>query len=313
MKHKNMDWREKKVTIIGDVMIDQYITGVVRRISPEAPVPIFEEKNERFVAGGAGNVAANVASLKGMARLYGVRGEDTYGYELERILKDQGVTTRVAIDVSRPTTRKTRYIAGHHQQLMRSDHESRLPIAQAIREKLYDDLTCHSCDAIICSDYAKGVISQELVTRLIKFGHRAEIPIIIDPKPSSKIDYRGAYLITPNRTEASELAGFALDTKENIARAGKSLVNRLESNVLITLGEEGMALFQRNGDEYAIPAQTHEVADVSGAGDTVVAVMALALASNYSLQKAMQVANRAAGIKVTKSGTQSVTYTELFH
>ena len=320
----------KRVVVIGDVILDTYIWGDVKRISPEAPVPVFETTTEKIGCGGAANVAQNVASLGGNATLVGVIGEDREGERLVRMLTDMDlVTTGVYTDPQRPTSTKTRVIAraatsfadrepdsGHH--LLRIDRESKQDISPQIREYLLDTVVSQlpTSDAIIFADYDKGVVTAQLIKGVIKHAKSYGIPIIVDPKRNNFWHYEGVTAVTPNHKEASAAVHEeAMDVSDLVA-VGKKILNRLSLKaLLITRDANGMSLFQRNADGTVeiehLPPNSNLVTDVTGAGDTVVAAFTLALAADAGFRSAAMLSNLAGGIAVGKMGCATVTPEEL--
>ncbi len=301
-----------KIAVIGDVMLDKYVSGKVERISPEADVPILTVTKERCVPGGAANAASNVAALGGLPYLLGVVGVDTAQTILENECRKREIDVfGLAHDKSRKTTEKIR-IVGPHQQLLRLDYEEREEIEKETTVKLISSLNgLEGLSAIAVSDYAKGVVTRSLMNAVMDYAHNHKIPVIVDPKPRHKDFYRGAFLITPNSKEAQEMAHRKFESEEDVVYAGNQLSDRLDSHVLITRGEEGMTLFEKGNEPLTISAIKKEVSDVSGAGDTVIAALALAITSGASLPDAARIANYAAGIKVGKHGTATVSINEL--
>ncbi len=305
-------FQQQKIAVIGDMILDKYIYGKVERISPEAPVPIVKVQKEMFVPGGAANVAANIATLSGQALLFGMVGNDRHGDLLINSVNELYIdSTGILTDPIIQTIRKTRVI-GMNQQLLRIDHEDRYYL-EAYREKEFlnklKELSALS--AIIISDYAKGTITKNLLSQLIELAESQAIPLIIDPKPQHKAWYKNAFLITPNQKEAEEMSGISIQQDNDFYKAGKRLTNKLSANIIITAGSKGMYIFEKGKKPQHLPTQAREVYDVSGAGDTVVACLALALSAGFSIFDAAELANRAAGIKVGKSGTQPVYLEEL--
>lgn len=305
---------ERRVLVVGDVMLDEYIWGDVRRISPEAPVPVVEHTGRSVRAGGAANAAANVASLGGVVSLGGAVGSDAYAGELRQALQQQGVGDFwLVADPARPTTTKTRIVA-HNQHLVRIDRECHAELPRPLEEELVawaaDRL--QTVGACVISDYAKGVISARLVQRLIKLGREAQVPIVVDPKGGDFAKYRGATVITPNTHEAEQAVSHRLKDEASLRQGALELQGLLDgASVLITRGEEGMTLFERGANPHHIPTAARSVYDVTGAGDTVAGALALGLAAGLSLADAALVANRAAGVVVGKVGTASVSLAEL--
>ncbi len=300
-----------KVLVVGDLILDEFVRGNVSRISPEAPIPIVEVVKESFMPGGAANVSNNVQSLGGKAFLSGVIGADRAGNILKEELSRQGIDTRgLIVDKGQPTTLKTRIIA-HHQQVVRVDREKKGPLENSTLEKVITSCRelADEVSFIVIEDYGKGVVTRELI-RVLK-GLR-EKTIIVDPGVGAFSPYESVDIITPNRYEAEVALGKKIDDEESLQEGGKTLLASLNCQaVLITLGEEGMCLFQREDEVAHIPTLAREVYDVSGAGDTVVATLSLALSVGASLKEAAYLANMAAGIVVGKAGTAMVLREEL--
>ena len=302
----------KTILVIGDIMIDEYIWGEVERISPEAPVPVVRVTKESWVPGGAANVANNICALGGRAIITGLIGVDLPGMRLRKLLQRSKIDTRgIMVDRSRPTVTKSRVLAGH-QQVIRIDRENDDPIRGRERARLlrFVRAVAGEVDGMIIEDYAKGVISQELVDEFIKIARRRGLPALVDPNENNPFIYRGARLVTPNRKEA--LAASGLGRSAGVEEMGRVLIRKWGSEaVLITLGEDGMCLFAGRRKPYYIPTVAREVFDVSGAGDTVAGTVALALAAGGSLQEAASLANCAAGVVVGKLGTATANRKEL--
>ncbi|MEM3373801.1 MAG: D-glycero-beta-D-manno-heptose-7-phosphate kinase [Candidatus Woesearchaeota archaeon] len=304
-------FNEKNILIIGDIMLDKYIFGKVERISPEAPVPIIKIEKEKYSLGGAANTANNIASLSGNAFLFGVVGDDKEKDILLELLKLKKINSNLFIDSKKKTIQKIRVVS-QNQQLIRIDYEDDNYIEKKFHKKIIEKIKeINNFDAIIISDYAKGTITKELTKELITYATNKKIPILVDPKPKHKSFYKGCTLITPNKKESEEMVNFKIDNQKKIKKAGKKLVNDLKCNVVITLGENGMHLFEKNNNDFYIPTMAKEVYDVSGAGDTVIATLALSLCSGASLKESVILANYAAGIKVGKFGTSPVLLEEL--
>ncbi|MBW2974417.1 D-glycero-beta-D-manno-heptose-7-phosphate kinase [Candidatus Woesearchaeota archaeon] len=294
------NFKGKKILIIGDIMLDKYIFGKVERISPEAPVQVVEVKQEKYLPGGAANVANNIAALNGNATMVGIVGKDNESGILVDELKKRGINTEgIFIDAERPTTQKVR-ILGQKQQLLRIDYEKRDYMGKELEDNILKFIRkdISNTHAVIISDYAKGVITKSLAEEIKKIAK--DKIIIIDPKPRHKGFCKDVSLVTPNLKEAREMS-----FKE------ENLIKELNSPVLITKGEKGMSLYEKDGSVTNIPAKAKEVYDVSGAGDTVVATVALALSSNATLKQAALLANHAAGITVGKVGTSTVSIEEI--
>jgi D-beta-D-heptose 7-phosphate kinase/D-beta-D-heptose 1-phosphate adenosyltransferase len=302
------------VLVVGDVMLDEYIWGEVRRVSPEAPVPVVEIRTRTYVPGGAGNVASGVAGLGGIARLAGVVGEDASARLLLDSLERAGVESGLTPDPSRPTTTKTRIVA-QSQQVVRADSEDRAPLATEVADRVVSWIEGRvaDTDALVLSDYAKGVVSPELAGRVIELARDAGKPVVADPKGSDYAKYRGATVVTPNIHEAKRAAGLDGDAHHELSEVGGRLAELLGgSALLVTRGAQGMSLFP-NGSEppVDIPSRARNVFDVTGAGDAVVSTLALALGCGAPLEEAASLANAAAGVAVGKVGTQTLALDEL--
>lgn len=300
------------VLVVGDVMLDEYIWGEVRRVSPEAPVPVVEIRKRTYVPGGAANVASGVAGLGGAARLAGVVGDDAAAGLLRETLDEAGVETGLAVDPSRPTTTKTRIVA-QSQQVIRADSEDRSPVPAAVAEAIVSWIAGRigETDAIVLSDYAKGVVSADLAQRVVGLARESGTPVVADPKGSDYAKYRGATVVTPNIHEAKVAARLDGDTHHDLTKVGGRLAETLgESALLITRGAQGMSLFS-DGATVDIPSRARNVFDVTGAGDAVVSTLALALGCGATLEDAARLANAGAGVAVGKVGTQTLALDEL--
>jgi len=298
-----------RVLVIGDIIMDEYIWGDVSRISPEAPVPVVDVKRETKMLGGAGNVVSNIASLGGEAILCGVVGDDATGRQVMKMVKNLGVTTEgILQEPNRPTTIKTRIVA-QHQQVVRFDRESRKQIRTEIAQKLIGFVSKMRKDihAIVVSDYAKGVISPQVMKGLRDLVADSGIVLGVDPKKSNFALYKGIDVITPNHHEASAFSGIEIVDDETLVRAGKQILRDLKCrSVLITQGKDGMTLFEKKGDPTHIPTVARKVFDVTGAGDTVISTFCLGLAAGMDLKAAAIISNFAAGIVVGEVGTSTV-------
>lgn len=296
-----------KIAVIGDMMLDDYIIGEVTRISPEAPVPVVNVKEERFVLGGGANVLNNLSSLSCRCYSFGVVGDDSNGNRLLNELKKGNIdTVGVVIAEDRPTIVKRRIIA-QHQQLLRLDWEDKKDITLYHEELIIKNLNSHidELDAIILSDYDKGVLTPTLAKKIIEMARKNKIIVTVDPKPSNAINYLGATSMTPNRKEAMECMG--LSKIDDIEKLGLELKSKLNlENLLLTRSEEGMSIFLED-KIINIPTFAKEVYDVTGAGDTVISVFTLAAAAGASWHEAAKIANVAAGIVVGRMGTSTVT------
>ncbi len=303
-----------KVLVVGDVMLDEFVWGKVSRISPEAPVPVVWVQSESVMPGGASNVANNVRALGGAVQLAGVMGTDRWGARLlEELAKRQIGTAGILRDSSRPTTGKTRVIA-HHQQVVRVDREEITMLSAAAIKSLLGFIRqqLNVVDAVVIEDYGKGVITRALLEQVIPMVRARRKLITVDPKEDHSDLYHGVTAITPNRSEAGAMVGRELQTETDVTRAGQELLQRLGCEaVLMTLGEDGMALCERTGRRTRIPTVAQEVFDVAGAGDTVIATFTLALAGGASMPEAAILANHAAGIVVGKLGVAAASPEEL--
>lgn len=310
-----------RILVVGDVMLDQFIWGSVSRISPEAPVPVLEFSRENYMPGGAANVARNLVSLEVPAELFGAIGPDDAAVKLHQLLVDQKIGCRGLVkDAGRHTSIKTRIVA-HQQQVVRVDRETKSALDEKTTTKLLTALRAglRQADAVIVGDYGKGVVTQPLLNELKTLCHDRGIWLSLDPKPVHHLNLSNLSLITPNRKEAFELADLPDDTKNadpfadnNLMLVAERLLRELRPAVLlITLGELGMLLCQRDRKPFHIPTVAQEVFDVSGAGDTVIATFTLAIAAGASPVEAAILSNHAAGIVVGKVGTATTNPTEL--
>jgi len=303
-----------KIVVVGDIMMDRFIWGKVSRISPEAPVPVVVVEKETFLFGGAANVVHNIHALGGEALLCGVVGEDEIGQRLLEDLTQLGLETRgVLVEEGRQTTMKTRIIA-HHQQVVRIDRESTDHLKPSSSRRFSDLLKQNltEFDGVILSDYGKGLLTRGLIHSMIRRAREAKRFVLVDPKLKNFPFYRGAKVVTPNTAEASSASGMPITDLTSLKKAGRVLMRKLRCNALvITRGEEGMAIFESRKEPFLVPTVAKEVYDVTGAGDTVIATMALALASGADVREAATLANYAAGIVVGKMGTATVSPQEL--
>ena len=294
-----------QILVVGDLMVDQFIWGKVDRISPEAPVPVVRVQSESLLLGGAANVANNLRSLGARAPLCGIVGDDAMGDRLLGLLKESAIeTSGVFSHPRRPTIVKTRIIA-HSQQVVRVDWERDEPISRKIRDRMLDFATGRipDCGAVIISDYGKGVVDRRFADGIKRLASAKKIPVAVDPHVAHTQYYKGASVITPNNHEAGAMIGRKLATEKEVLWGGRTLLKKLDlESVLVTRGEQGMTVFERGGDVFHIPTVAREVFDVTGAGDTVIAVFALARAVGAGLRDAAVIANAAAGIVVGEIG-----------
>jgi rfaE bifunctional protein kinase chain/domain len=302
-----------RILVIGDVMLDEFVFGAVQRISPEAPVPIVEITGRRFAAGGAANVAANVAALGASAAIAGITGDDDAGDRLHGLLLPPLDPTAVLRDPGRPTSCKTRIVAGG-QQIVRIDHESRLPLSEETETRLIAAATSalHEAGACVISDYGKGVVSARLVAALVAEAAGRGVPLLVDPKGHDYRKYAGVTLVTPNLKEAELAAACPIANDDDMIQAAARIMQTARCpNLLITQGASGMTLFREDAPALHSAALAHQVFDVTGAGDTVVAMLALGMACELPVEDAMLMANVAAGIVVEKPGTATVSLNEI--
>ncbi len=302
------------VLVVGDVMLDQFIVGRVNRISPEAPVPVVEHDHDEFRIGGAGNVAANTRALGARVELVGLVGADAQADRLRADLSAQGLGhAGLVVDRGRPTTTKQRIVTTRNQQVARVDYESDAEAAGGVEDALLAaaDRCLPEAAVVVVSDYLKGAVTGRLVAHLVAAAGARGIPVLVDPKIPHIEYYRGATLVTPNHHEAEVATHMRIRDDGDASRAGRVFLERAKCHsVLITRGEHGMSLVGPGGDAH-FPAVAREVADVTGAGDTVIATLALALAAGATPSEAAQLANHAAGIVVGRFGPATVTPEEL--
>jgi D-beta-D-heptose 7-phosphate kinase/D-beta-D-heptose 1-phosphate adenosyltransferase len=304
----------RTVLIVGDVMLDHFVIGHVDRISPEAPVPVVRFDHDEHRLGGAANVAHNIAALGGRVEVIGVTGEDPEAERLQAELGRLGIGTgAIVTDPERRTTRKVRVVTTRNQQVARIDYESDREVEGAIEAAVVERIErlARAADAILISDYLKGVVSRAVAAAAIAAAKQCGIPLLVDPKVPHIDYYAGATVITPNHHEAEQVTLMRIRTSADALAAARFFRERAAcESVLVTRGEHGMTLLGPDGDA-ELQAEAREVSDVTGAGDTVIATMALALAAGAPLVDAARLANRAAGIVVGKFGPASVTVDEL--
>ncbi|MCJ7704010.1 MAG: D-glycero-beta-D-manno-heptose-7-phosphate kinase [Desulfobacterales bacterium] len=303
-----------RILVVGDIMLDRFIWGRVSRISPEAPVPVVVVDKETFLLGGAANVVNNIHSLGGKVSLCGVIGDDEMGQKVIQRLSEMGIErSGVSIEPGRQTTVKTRIIA-HHQQLVRIDRETTQHPKVSTLRSLSDYLkrNIKNFDGVILSDYGKGLLTKGMIRNTIRTARDAKKFVMVDPKIKNFFFYRGATVVTPNTGEASSASRISITDEASLGRAGRILLKRLKYDALvITRGEDGLAIFEPHQKPFLVPTEAKEVYDVTGAGDTVIGTMALALGAGASIRRAAELANHAAGIVVGKVGTATVDQKEL--
>lgn len=313
LRHILKHFTNKRILVVGDLMLDRYIWGQVRRISPEAPIPVVESRREDAKAGGAANVAMNLAALGAKVSCAGFIGNDSAGKQLRLSLEDKGIDCQGIVSTRvRPTTTKTRVIA-QHQQIVRIDNEDASPLPPSlitsIKKRLFP-LLDHQ-DGIILSDYNKGLLSSGLAEAIISAGSKSHKLVTVDPKPQNVSHFRGATLITPNRAEAEGACKKTFRDEHELIDGGFTLQKDLDFQaVLITRGEEGMSLFE-NGAHTHFPTVAKRVFDVTGAGDTVIAAATISLCAGASFADAARIANVAASISVENVGAYAVSLKEL--
>ncbi len=308
-------WQGRSVLVLGDCMLDHYLVGDVGRISPEAPVPVVRVRTERHTAGGAGNVARNLAALGARPHLLSAVGDDDAGRMLVAILEAEGIEAFCIRDPDRPTTIKTRIIA-QNQQVARVDRESDAPLAEGARRGLVEALRrmLPAMAVVVVSDYAKGVVAPDLMAALRQAldGMSPRPMVLVDPKPANAALYAGADVLTPNLKEAREMSGLGGSTRTDILKAGLAVFRRCKCRHLcITLGPEGIALFRSPAEVTHIPTAARRVYDVTGAGDSVMAALACGLAAGLDVLEACVLANFCAGIAVSQVGAVAVSRKEL--
>ena len=309
-----MDFSHLTVLCVGDVMLDRFVYGDMERISPEAPVPVLRLTRTREMPGGVGNVANNILSLGGRAILVGLLGDDEAGARLRRIIATQDrLTDALVTTAERPTVCKTRFIAAH-QQVVRADEESRLALQPAEQAALVAAVEewVDRADVLLLSDYAKGTLGEPVIARAIELARARGIPVFVDPKSPDVVRYRGATCIKPNTRELAAAAGRPVEDDASVVEAAQQVMALAGSDaILVTRSEKGMMLVERSGAVHAVRSRAREVFDLSGAGDTVIATMALAFASGRSLEQSMHIANAAAGVVVGKLGTATADIAEV--
>ena len=311
---KNLNEIEtKNILVVGDVMLDTYFTGDVKRISPEAPVPVFKKKSERSVLGGAANVVSNLIAAEQKVSIMTLVGNDQNGDNLKTIFRKQGVDTSFILTLSRTTTEKTRFLAANNQQVLRLDVEDTSPIDHDESERLLEllDQQIDRFDLILLSDYLKGFLTYDLTQGVLQRAKAKNIPAIVDVKDPNIGKYQDAYLLKPNLKELQDLTGITAISDEDIIAASRKLMETCHTNyVLTTCGARGMVLVGDTTSHF-IESAGKEVFDVTGAGDTTIAYLAACMANGFEMNDAVDIANYAAGIQVSKVGTSSVYWKEV--
>jgi len=308
------DFGNQRILVLGDLILDRFVWGGVSRISPEAPVPVVVVAREEVRLGGAGNVAANIRALGGSPVLIGVISNDEAGERLEQEMERLSMkTTGLLLDLGRPTTMKTRIIA-NHQQVCRVDRESRIAMSEELFDKACDCVgnNLADADALLVSDYGKGFINRKLLADVLPKARKIGKIVAVDPKFQDYRIYSPCTILTPNQKESEFASRVRIRNEQSLKQAAERILKKTQAdNLLITRGEEGMALFRPTGYSRHIPTSAREVFDVTGAGDTVIACLTLAMSAGANPEEAAILANYAAGIVVGKLGTASVTPAEL--
>ena len=303
-----------RVLIVGDLILDRYLTGDVERISPEAPIPVLRARHSEERLGGAGNVAANLRVMEAEVETLGVVGADEAGQQLIKMLQDIGVDVSGCVtDSTRPTTKKTRMVSGV-QQILRVDWEEADELESSFADQLFEGIEerVKLAGAVILSDYGKGALTRTGVEAVVRAAKAAGVPVLVDPKGRDYSIYRGATLVTPNRKEAEEAIGHSISDLKQLPECAAELIETADLQAaVITLGPDGIFHYDKNGESGRVPTVARQVFDVTGAGDTVISQLALAMAAGEPLRNAVKLANTAAGIVVGRRGAASVTRTEL--
>lgn len=318
-KEKVEKFRNQKVLVLGDIGLDEYVSGQVKRISPEAPVPVLDVDKEDFCLGLSGNVAQNIKSLGGEVVFVSVTGKDRVSDHIKELLEKVQVSSEYLVeDEERPTTRKLRVLTGHHH-IVRIDHEKRRYLSEKVSRQVVQKVAenISECQAVILQDYSKGVLSEDVIQDVIALAKKNNIPVLVDPHRNTPLHfYRGASLIKPNFDEAVILTGYPIDSlqenKDIIGELGEKIRELTQTeNIILTQGKDGMSLFEPGGKRKSFPTRARQVFDVTGAGDTVIASLALAWCALKDLEMACQIANTAAGIVVSKVGSVPCSSEEL--
>lgn len=309
------NFNRKRIAVIGDMMLDIYFWGDVKRISPEAPVPVLEVEDEFYRFGGAANCALNIAKLNGVPEPVGVIGYDNFGTVFNSILAEQNISNHgIILDDTRPTTAKTRVIADS-QHIVRIDKESKETVGKNIQNKIFDYVKSiiKNIDGIILQDYNKGVLSSSLISQIIELANKNKTLVTVDPKFNNFYEYKNVTVFKPNRKEAEDILGMQIKTDDDISFAGNTLLKKLNAkNILLTLGEGGIAVFEKGKPQKRMPTKARKVADVSGAGDTVISTLTMALAAGANIYEASYLANYAGGIVCEEVGIIPIEIDKLF-
>ncbi len=305
----------KRIAVIGDMMLDGYFWGEVKRISPEAPVPVVEIEKEFNRFGGAANVALNIKTLNAIPFPIGVIGKDNEGEMFASLMNEAGVSNDgIIIDESRPTTSKTRVIA-NNQHVVRIDKESKKDVDEEVENKIFETFASNvkNFDAVILQDYNKGVLTESLIKKIISLANENNLIVTVDPKFTNFFEYRNVTVFKPNRKETEDAFGVKIKNDEDVEHYGKELIKKLNSKyVLLTLGEQGVALFGDGEEVKKIPTKARSVADVSGAGDTVISTLTVALTAGADIYEAAYLANFAGGLVCEEVGIVAISIDKLF-
>lgn len=303
-----------RVLIVGDLILDRYVSGEVKRISPEAPIPVLAARHDEIRLGGAGNVCANLRSMEAEVEMISIVGDDVLGRRVVDLLGEIDVdTSGITLDPKRMTTEKTRLVSGVNQML-RVDWEETRPVADAVLQAILERVPAalSRADAVVLSDYGKGLLTDAVIRAIVEAARVKGVPVLVDPKGHDFSRYRGATLVTPNRKEAEEALGRSIEQLADLPAAGDELIAQADLDaVVITLGSEGIYWRTKSGEDMRSPTEARKVFDVVGAGDTVIAQLALGLGAGLELKAAVELANHAAGIVVGRAGAAAVTRAEL--
>jgi D-beta-D-heptose 7-phosphate kinase/D-beta-D-heptose 1-phosphate adenosyltransferase len=307
-----MSKRTPEILVVGDIILDHYLYGITNRISPEAPVPIVECNEERWVLGGAANVANNLVAIRAKVTLAGIVGEDDNGALVKNIVKSKGINDLICTSKNRKTTTKTRVISNNHQ-LLRIDKEDKYPILNIEETELFNKISLNigNFDCIIISDYSKGLLTDTLIRKIIEISNQNNIKVLVDPKTPPYIKYSGAYLIKPNKKEAMLETGVNIVDENTFSIAAHQIQTTTSCEVVvITLSEDGVGIYNKNINK-VLPTKAKEIFDVTGAGDTFIATLSFAIAKGKSIIESCEIANYASGVVIGKHGCVTVDYKEI--
>lgn len=300
-----------EILVVGDIILDHYLSGSTNRISPEAPVPIVECNEEKWVLGGAANVANNLVAIRAKVTLAGIVGDDDNGVLVKSLVKSKSIRDLICISKNRKTTTKTRIISSNHQ-LLRIDKEDKYPILEIEETELYNKISLNigNFDCIIISDYSKGLLTDTLIRKIIELSNQNNIKVLVDPKTPPFIKYSGAYLIKPNKKEAMLETGVNIVDDNTFSIAANQIQSTTSCEVVvITLSEDGVGIYNKNINK-VLPTKAKEIFDVTGAGDTFIATLSFAIVKGKSIVESCQIANYASGIVIGKHGCVAIDYEE---